>query len=89
MANISSQIERLDKNNYQPWNFLMKNYLIGKNVWGYVSEAIVKPSLPNRGGTDEQREAFMQWNEKDKMVIFVLSQSFKFNDCSNSRARTF
>ena len=75
MANISSQIERLDKNNYQPWNFLMKNYLIGKNVWGYVSEAIVKPSLPNRGGTDEQREAFMQWNKKDKMIIFVFSQN--------------
>ena len=89
MADISSQIEKLDKNNYQPWKFRMKNYLIGKNLWGYVSGAIVKPSLPNRGATDEQREAFMQWNEKDKMVIFVLSQSFKFNDCSNSRARTF
>ena len=75
MADISSQIEKLDKNNYQPWKFHMKNYLIGKNLWGYVSGAIVKPSLPNRGATDEQCEAFMQWNEKDKMVIFVLSQN--------------
>ena len=33
------------------------------------------PSLPNRGATKKQREAFMQWNEKDKMVIFVLSQN--------------
>ena len=23
----------------------------------------------------EQREVFMQWNEKDKMIIFVLSQN--------------
>ena len=46
-----------------------------QNLWGYVSGAIVKPSLPTRGATDEQREAFMQWNEKDKMVIFVLSQN--------------
>ena len=75
MADISSQIEKLDKNNYQPWKFRMKNYLIGKNQWGYVSGAIVKPSLPTRGATDEQREAFMQWNEKDKMVIFVFSQN--------------
>ena len=56
MADISSQIEKLDKNNYQPWKFRMKNYLIGKKLWGYVSGAIVKPSLPNRGATDEQRE---------------------------------
>ena len=75
MADISSQIEKLDKNNYQPWKFRMKNYLIGKNLWGYVSGAIVKPSLPTRGATNEQGEVFMQWNEKDKMVIFVLSQN--------------
>ena len=35
----------------------------------------MKPSLPTRGATDEKREAFMQWNEKDEMVIFVLSQN--------------
>ena len=53
----------------------MKNYLIGKNLWGYVLGSIVKPYLPIRGATDEQREAFMQWNKKDKMLIFVLSQN--------------
>ena len=75
MADISSQIEKLDKNNYQSWKFRMKNYLIGKNRWGYVSRAIVKPSLPTRGATDEQREAFMEWNEKDKMVFFFWPQN--------------
>ena len=75
MVDISSQFEKLDKNNYQPWKFCMKNYLIGKNLWGYVSGAIVKPSLPTRGATNEQGEVFMQWNDKDKMVIFVLSQN--------------
>ena len=75
MVDISSQFEKLDKNNYQPWKVCMKNYLIGKNLWGYVSGAIVKPSLPTKGVIDEQREAFMQWNEKDKMIIFVLSQN--------------
>ena len=29
-------IEKLDKNNYQPWKFRMRNYLIGKSLRGYV-----------------------------------------------------
>ena len=75
MVDMSSQIEKLDKNNYQPWKFRMQNYLIGKNLWGYVLGAIVKLSLPNRGATDKQRETFIQWNKKDKMIIFVFSQN--------------
>ena len=30
-------IEKLGKNNYQPWKFRTRNYLIGKSLWGYVT----------------------------------------------------
>ena len=40
-----------------------------------MSGAIVISCLPTRGAIDEHCEAFMQWNEKDKMVTFVLSQN--------------
>ena len=40
-------IEKLDKNNYQPpWKFRMRNYLIGKSLWGYVTGEEAEPRLP-------------------------------------------
>ena len=39
-------IEKLDKNNYKPWKFRMRNYLIKKSLWGYVTEEETKPRLP-------------------------------------------
>ena len=63
MAELSSQIEKLDKYNYQPWKFRMRNYLIGKPVMHATNPA------------EEQIRNFNQWNEKDKMVMFVISQN--------------
>ena len=39
MANnsINVGIEKLDKDNFQPWKFWMRNYLMGKDLWGYVT----------------------------------------------------
>ena len=39
-------IEKLDKNSYQPWNFRMRNYLIGKSLWDYVTGDEEEPELP-------------------------------------------
>ena len=75
MADLSSQIEKLDKNNYQPWKFRIKNYLIGKNLWGYVSGTEAKPSIAGSTPTHAENKALNQWNEKDKMVMFILSQN--------------
>ena len=36
-------IEKLDKNNYQPWKFRMRNYLIGKSFWGYITGEEAEP----------------------------------------------
>ena len=45
-------IEKLEKNNYQPWKFRMRNYLIGKSLWGYASGEEVEPKLPADNVTD-------------------------------------
>ena len=73
MADISSQIEKLEKNNYQPWRFHMKNYLIGKNMWRIVTGEEPPPELPSQPSEDHLRQ-FNNWNEKDKRCIFFLSQ---------------
>ena len=48
MANNNNNvgIEKLDKNNYQPWKFRMRNYLIGKSLWDYVTGDEEEPELP-------------------------------------------
>ena len=73
MADISSQIEKLEKNNYQPWRFRMKNYLIDKNMWRLVTGEAPPPKLPSQPNEDQLRQ-FNQWNERDQRGIFFLSQ---------------
>ena len=73
MGDISSQIEKLEKNNYQPWRFRMKNYLIGKNMWRLVTREEPPPELSTQP-SEEQVRQFNQWNERDKRGIFFLSQ---------------
>ena len=75
MAELSSQIEKLDKHNYQPWKFQMRNYLIRKNLWSFITGIELKPVMHATNPTEEQIRNFNQWNEKDKMVMFVLSQN--------------
>ena len=58
-------IGKLDKNNYQPWKFKMRNYLIGKSLWGYVTGEEAEPRLPT--------ESVLV--EKDKKVMFLISQN--------------
>ena len=75
MAKLSSQIEKLDKHNYQPWKFQMRNYLIGKNLWGFITRIELKPFIHATNPIEEQIRNFNQQNEKDKMVMFVLSRN--------------
>ena len=74
MANKSNNvgIEKLDKNNYQPWNFKMMNYLIGKSLRGYVTGEEVEPRLPTQNVSVEELKAWKTWNEKDKKVMFLI-----------------
>ena len=73
--NNSVGIEKLDKNNYQPWKFRMRNYLIGKSLWGYVTGEEMEPRLPLQNVTPEDLKAWKAWNEKDKKVMFLISQN--------------
>lgn len=69
-------IEKQDKNNYQPWKFRMRNYLIGKSLWGYVRGEEEEPELPeNQEISPEQLKAWKAWNEKDKKVIFLIASN--------------
>ena len=66
-------IEKLDKDNYQPWRFRMRTYLTGKSLWGYVSGEEKEPKLPVENVTEQDIKAWKAWNEKDKKVMFVIS----------------
>ena len=68
-------IEKLDKNNYQPWKFKMRNYLIEKSLWGYVTGEEKEPVLPTQNATTDDLKAWKTWNEKDKKVMFLMSQN--------------
>ena len=50
-------IEKLDKNNYQPWKLRMRNYLIGKSLWGYVIGEEAKPRLPTENVSAQELKA--------------------------------
>ena len=68
-------IEKLDKNNYQPWKFRVRNYLFGKSLWDYVTGDEEEPELPKQNATADELKAWRAWNEKDKKVMFLISHN--------------
>ena len=68
-------IEKLDKNNYQPWKFRMRNYLIGKSLWDYVTGEEEELELSKQNATVDKFKAWRAWNEKDKKVMFLISHN--------------
>ena len=56
-------IEKLHKNNYQPWKFRMRNYLIGKSLWGYITGEEAEPRLPIENVSTEELKAWKTWND--------------------------
>ena len=68
-------IEKLDKDNYQPWKFRMSNYFMGKGLWGYVTGEETKPKLLKEGATPDDLKARKTWNERDKKVMFLILQN--------------
>ena len=53
----------------------MRNYLIGKDMWGFVTGATEQPRVPNQSSTKAEINAYNQWNTKNKVVTFILSQN--------------
>ena len=53
----------------------MKNYLIGKSLWGYATDDEPELELPLENAMEVELKAWKTWNEKDKKVMFLISQN--------------
>ncbi|MCO5600850.1 hypothetical protein L7F22_054967 [Adiantum nelumboides] len=66
-------IEKLDKNNYPSWKFCVKNFLIGKGLYEFVSGEETEPELSDPPPTADELKARKERNSKDKKVMYRLS----------------
>jgi len=48
---LQSVSVRLDGKNYSYWSYVMRNFLKGKKIWGYVSKTYVVPKTIKEGDT--------------------------------------
>jgi len=46
---LQSVSVRLDGKNYLYWSYVMRNFLKGKKMWGYISETYVIPKNTDEG----------------------------------------
>ena len=46
---LQSMSVRLDGKNYLYWSYVMRNFLKGKKMWGYISETYVIPKNTDEG----------------------------------------
>ena len=54
--------EKLEKNNYPAWKFIITNFLKGKGYWDYVDgDNEEQPQIPETDATAEQRKALKDW----------------------------
>src|SRR5581483_12044726 len=69
LQSISTQ---LDGKNYSYWSYVMKNFLRGKNMWGYVSGTSLKP-------TDDKAANYLSlvdsWETDNSKVITWINNS--------------
>ncbi|MCO5569448.1 hypothetical protein L7F22_023160 [Adiantum nelumboides] len=65
MAYFKTQIEKLEKGNYQPWKFRISIYLMGKGLWGLVTGDEPKPYARIENPTENQQRAIKEWEERD------------------------
>ncbi|MCO5550262.1 hypothetical protein L7F22_003743 [Adiantum nelumboides] len=78
-SNTNVSIEKLEKGNYQPWKFCMRNYLMDKSLWGYATGEEIEPELPQKNISEAELKAWKAWNKKDKKVMFLVSQNVSNN----------
>ncbi|KAM2015000.1 hypothetical protein FF2_044781 [Malus domestica] len=57
---------KLNGNNYVYWAYVMKNFLIGKGRWGYVSGMV---SIPNNPKDEKYVELFAAWEMNNSKII--------------------
>ncbi|KAM1261911.1 hypothetical protein ACFX2G_027718 [Malus domestica] len=63
---------KLNGNNYVYWAYVMKNFLIGKGLWGYVSGMI---SIPNNPKDEKHFELVAAWEMNNSKIITWINNS--------------
>ena len=63
MANIKTQIENLERGNYQPWKYGMSNYLMGKSLWGLALRIDIKSHANINNPNENIRRDIRDWEE--------------------------
>jgi hypothetical protein len=64
---------QLKGENYPYWSYVMKNFLMGKDMWGYIDGTSVKPM--DRKDADKYTEALKTWNKNNSKVITWINNS--------------
>ncbi|CAN6709012.1 unnamed protein product [Malus baccata var. baccata] len=63
---------KLNGNNYVYWAYVMKNFLIRKGLWGYVSGMI---SIPNNPKDEKHVELVAAWEMNNSKIITWINNS--------------
>ena len=73
--NLSTIIsEKLQKDNFQAWKFMMTNFLMEKGVWPFINGDEQEPVL-GAAPTIADLKTFREWHEKAMKVMYWLSVS--------------
>ena len=68
---LQSVSVRLDGKNYSYWSYVMKNFLKGKKLWGYVSGISVQPKI-----TDMNFATLIDaWDANNAKIITWINNS--------------
>jgi hypothetical protein len=70
---IQSISVQLNGENYSYWSYVMKNFLIGKDMWSYIDGLYVKPT--DKKDVDKYAEALKTWNKGNSKIITWINNS--------------
>ncbi|XP_022866162.1 uncharacterized protein LOC111385969 [Olea europaea var. sylvestris] len=68
---LQSMSVRLDGKNYSYWSYVMRNFLKGKKMWGFISGISVKPENTNEGYT----ALIDAWESNNSKIITWINNS--------------
>jgi hypothetical protein len=70
---LQSMSVRLDGKNYLYWSYIMRNFLKGKKMWGYVSGIYVVPKNTEEGDV----ASIYAWEANNAKIITWINNSFE------------
>ena len=72
---LQSMNLRLDGKNYSYWSYVIRNFLKGKKLWGYVVGACVKPK-----SIDHDYVADIDtWEANNEKIITLINHSVEYS----------